>query len=123
MSKTYSGLGVVQPDTARQSPLGQKAQLRDDGLVDLFGRVPIVLVASPELVLRLVLVQASLRERLGARQGETQAEGPCQCSLTSFGTRCIVAHCGFTGLGSPVGGVTPSCVISCVSAGVADQES
>ena len=52
MSKTYSGFGVVQPDTARQSPLGQKAQLRDDGLVDLFGRVPIVLVARPELVLR-----------------------------------------------------------------------
>jgi hypothetical protein len=42
--RTYSGFGVVQPDTTRQSPLGQEPQLRDDDLVNLFGNVSMALV-------------------------------------------------------------------------------
>jgi hypothetical protein len=41
---SYTGLGMVQPDAAGQTPLGKEAQVRDGDLVDLFDGVAIVLV-------------------------------------------------------------------------------
>jgi hypothetical protein len=98
---SYRRFSVIQPDAAGQTPLGEKAHLRGDELVDLLvGVGDIVLAAGIKMIIGAGRWDDASRvlEDAGFHEID-EIPGNYQWLLTSLGTRCIsAAVSGCTGL-------------------------